>query len=154
MKDIRKKGNLLSIKSIEDIYADKQYLKMLMYKLFSLTQGLIYIEASRPTYEYDIYDLVDNLTPILSNNNFNFDSFGLSFKVNEISTNLVDLSPIIWFAYEHVTFCFFKESSTEFNLKRKSWNYITSNAISYVMFRGAEDDVIWIGKSDELEFML
>jgi len=67
---------------------------------------------------------------------------------------VINLLPLIWFHYQHVAFSFFRSSGNKFITKVMSWKDITQKETSYVMFKGAEDDVVWIGKSKELKFDL
>lgn len=92
----------------------------------------------------------------ISNINCNFKSsdFEISFSSANPNKSLFEFLPMIWFAYEHVSFSFFIENEIEFDTKRKSWEEITSRFKSYMLFKGAEEDVIWIGKSNDLKFDL
>jgi hypothetical protein len=157
MKELKihnnEKGNLLSIKAVENIYSDKNYFIFIISSLFALTKGCFYVEASRPN--YDTNDLVIQLKGILNSNcNFRYTDFEISFWNTKVEEKLLEFLPVIWFAYEHISFCFFTENKIEIDIKRKSWYEITKGSKSYVLFKGVEDDVIWIGKSNELEFDL
>lgn len=157
MKDIKihnkEKGNLISIKPLEDIYADRRYLIFVIVNLFNLTKECLYVEASRPN--YDVSNIIKKLKGILINNDsFKSSFFELSFFCNEVDDALLDILSEIWFAYEHPAYCFFVEDKIGFDVKRQAWSHITSQIDSFVMFKGAEEDVLWIGKSDDLEFRL
>lgn len=148
-------NNLCSIKSIENTYSDRNYLINIITTLYALTKGYLHVQASRPTYEYDTTDLEVRLKSILINNcSFRYTDFEILFCNTKIEEELLEILPIIWFAYEHIAFCFFTESRIEFDIKRKPWYEITTRSKSYVLFKGVEEDVIWIGKSDELKFDL
>ncbi len=159
MKDLKihnnEKGDLLSIKSIENTYYDRNYFISIVTTLFSLTKGCFYVEVSRHNYDYNAINLILQLKAILNSNcNFEHTNFGTSFCTNELNESLLETLPVIWFAYEHIAFCFFTENKIEFNVKRKPWYEITKMSKSYVLFKGIEDDVIWIGKNNEMKFDL
>lgn len=155
MKDLKihnkEKGNLISIKPIANIHSDRQYLASIIISLLNLTKGCLYIEASRPN--YNVNDIIEDLKRIFINNDsFKSNFFEVSFFCHEINDALLSILSEIWFAYEHTAYCFFVDDKIEFNVKRKAWYEITSRIDSFVMFRGIEEDVLWIGKSNGLEF--
>lgn len=146
-------NNLCSIKSIKNNYFDNDFIKSIICKLLEITHGDFYVEASRPTYEYNTNDLVSRLRVILNNNhNMKYNDYEILFKQRKVEGELLEILPMIWFAYEHVTFSLFKESNIEFDTYRKNWNEITSKQNSYVLFKGIEEDVLWIGKSEAQSF--
>ena len=144
-------NNLCSIKSIENNYSDRNYMESIIYSLLNMTHDRFYVEASRPNYE--ITSLEESLKHImLDNKTFKFTNFGISFSDNRVSKELIEILPLIWFGYEHIAICFFIRNEIQFDIKRKPWYEITENQQSYVLFKGIEEDVIWIGKSKELTF--
>lgn len=152
-----KDGNLISIKSIEDCYADRRYLASIIDKLFSLTGGCLYIEVSRPN--YDVSLIMEKLKNAFPDNidlatYVNFLEVSFCYNGNKLSNDMRDILSDIWFSYEHRAFCFFVNSEVEFDLNRKPWYKITSGSDSFIMFKGVEEDVLWIGKSDSLAFEL
>jgi hypothetical protein len=62
------------------------------------------------------------------------------------------LLPSIWFHYQYVSFTFSHNCAIKFNIKMLPWYAVTTKVSSYVLFKGAEEDVVWIGKSKELKF--
>ncbi|MNG72952.1 hypothetical protein D3C87_875210 [compost metagenome] len=143
-------GNLLSIKPLEDVYSDRVYFINLILTL-SFEKSYFIINASRPN--YDEPDLLAKLKSVLDNKeNFSYDNFELAFAGRILSQETVNLLPSIWFHYQHVTFTFFCNPVIKFNTKRIPWYDITTKVSSYVLFKGAEEDVVWIGKSKELKF--
>jgi hypothetical protein len=157
MKELKihnnEKGNLLSIKPVDDTYSDRSYFIIIITTLFALTKGCFHVQASRPN--YNTIDLAIQLKGILSSNcNFRYTDFEISFCNTKAEENLLEFLPLIWFAYEHISISFFIENKIEIDIKRKSWDEITKSSKSYVLFKGVEEDVIWIGKSSELEFDL
>lgn len=146
-------NNLCSIKSVDDTHSGTYYMRTIINILLNLTRGKFYVEVSRPN--YDTTHLKENLKQIMvDNKSFNCTNFEISFLSDGISENLRDFLPQLWFAYEHTAFCFFVENEIAADVKRKSWSEITTNTKSYVLFKGIEEDVLWIGKSNELEFDL
>jgi hypothetical protein len=155
MKDIKVHNikNLMSIKSVEDNLTDRKYFESIVTLLYSQASENVSIEASRPN--YNIISLTAELKSILKDyGELNYSNSEISFYVNSIKPNLLEFLPQIWFAYEHVSLCFFKnvDLGLDLGLSRKPWFEITENFSSYVLFKGIEEDTLWIGKSEELEF--
>jgi len=147
--------NLCSIRPFENIYQDHVYLASKILYLFSLTGGVLHVQVSRPTYEYEPNEMGRKIKIILKNNmNFDYksDFFEFSFHCSDFNDELLNMLSKVWFAYEHVTYIFFADRKGGLDVKRMPWYVITSNAKSFVMFKGAEEDVVWIGKSKELTF--
>jgi len=143
--------NLLSIKPVGNTYSDRNYLIFVITTLFTLTKGSFYVEASRPN--YDTTDLVKQLKEILNGNrSLRYTNFEILYWDTKVDKKVLETLTTIWDAYEHVSFCFFTENKTEIDVKRKPWYEITTSSKSYVLFKGAEEDVVWIGKSNELKF--
>lgn len=157
MKELKihsnEKGNLLSIKPVDNTYSNRSYFIFIITTLFALTKGCFYVEASRPNYNTN--DLLIQLKEVLSSNcNFRYTDFEISFWDTKAGEKSLAFLPSIWFAYEHISVSFFVENNIEIDIKRKSWDEITESSKSYVLFKGVEEDVIWIGKSNDLEFDL
>ncbi|MEZ0006277.1 hypothetical protein ABH942_001640 [Flavobacterium sp. 28YEA47A] len=146
-------NNLCSIKSVDNTHSGEYYLRAIINTLLNLTGGKFYVEVSRPN--YGTTHLKENLKQIMvDNNSFKSSSFEVSFFSDGISEELMEILPQLWFAYEHTAFCFFMENEIEVDVKRRPWHEITTNTKSYVLFKWVEEDVLWIGKSNELEFDL
>jgi hypothetical protein len=143
-------GNLLSIKSVVDVYSDREYFINLILTLSSET-GYLYINASRP--DYDDPSLLEKLKLVLGNkDNFSYNNFEITFEGKILNQEIVNLLPTIWFHYQHVSFTFSHNRAIKFNIKMLPWYGVTAKVSSYVFFKSAEDDVVWIGKSKELKF--
>ena len=153
MRELIIRENLCTIKPVNDTHSDRYYMQAIIKTLLSLTRGKFYVEVSRENYATTY--LKENLKQIMvDNNSFKFSSFEVSFFSDGISEELIEILPQLWFAYEHTAFCFFEENEIGINIKRKPWSEITTNTKSYVLFKGMQEDVIWIGKSNELTFDL
>jgi len=145
--------NLCSIKPVNDTHSDRNYMQSIINTLFNLTKGKFYVEVSRPNYH--TAHLKENLKQMMANNkSFNCNNFEISFFSDGISEELIEILPQLWFAYEHTAFCFFVENEIQIDIKRKPWSEITTNTKSYILYKGIEEDVLWIGKSNELKFDL
>lgn len=145
-------NNLISIKSIENNLFDRKYFIELNRKLLFMTSGLVYIQASRPNYIFNIDEFRNDDLIIgnqISNCNFNEE---ICFFIRKDSNNLLNFLTKIWFSFEHISFCYTDQDFINFDLKRKSWSEIVKNIESFVVFKGIEDDVVWIGKSEKLSF--
>ena len=146
-------ANLSSIKSIEDNYSDKSYMHEIMENLYNLTGGTIYIHAI-----YDNYDLttitsgisksIDKISNLLHSNNFN----EISFECDILDYNLYELIKEMWFAYEQMILIFFSNKKEKFDGNKVSWEKVTLENNCFAIFKGIEEDVIWIGKSENLKF--
>lgn len=161
MKDIvvynKEHQNLCSIKPVEDIHPDRMYILSLIDSCFNEKEGLLYIEASRPN--YDVTDLVKQLItfqPDITNLSIHADHFELSFMVakDKMCNDLLYLIPRLWFAFEHTSFCVFLNKKNCSIRKRTAWYEITNRIPAFIMYRGIEEDVVWIGKSDHLMWPL
>lgn len=155
MKDICTYEQLISIKPVEDNTAGIKYLSNIIQNLLKVADGGLYVYYCRPN--YSVPSLIVRLKGMLKESNIPFiaDDFELSFVCNAtlLSSGFVNLLSTIWFAFEQSSICFLSEKAINDNgLKRKAWNEITSMMKSYVMFRGMEENVLWIGKSMDLEF--
>lgn len=158
MKDIKihhnEKNNLISIKPIEDIYYDRCYFISIIENLSKQTNGCVYVEVSRPNYIIDgIFEKLNDFLINSSGISYTINSFEISFSCIEINKDFFDLLFLIWFGYEHSTIVLLSQNEINYNdVYRKDWFTITSKLNSFVIFKGAEEDVVWIGKSEDFEF--
>lgn len=146
--------NLCSLKSVPETYEGKTYLAFLIATIHLKTGGPLYAELHRRN--YDVRPLLEQLDKF-SDHIFDLtkdnETAIFSIKAGHMSDALLYLLSELWFAFEHSSFCFFESGiPAPKSIYRKGWSDITSQSTSYVMFRGAELDVVWIGKSDELAF--
>lgn len=145
--------NLCSIKRLEPFYSDKRYLIGLISKILKLT-GHLLITAQRPYYDVDsLMKRLRLLSHKLYELKVSSDFFSLSFSHSsaDVDDDVLILISDIWFQYEQPMFCFSLDSNVSFS-RRGSWDEITKQWRSYVFFKGTQEDVLWIGKSSELEF--
>lgn len=149
--------NLCSIKSIDASYQGRTYLISLIEKLLNLTDGQLFVEFSRPN--YNVSQIVEKLMSFNSqiknlSSKLNFQELSFVLDPRNCEYNLLDILSQCWFAFEHGTLCFFLGKQFSRPSREESWYEITQKSSSFVMFKGIEEDVIWIGKSDDLEFNL
>ncbi|HFI4796666.1 TPA: hypothetical protein ACGQK4_002391 [Elizabethkingia anophelis] len=155
--DKKYKGNLLSIKSP---YKHLTQLEFLLEDIFSILHkqqpGCLFIECSRPTYDYDLNDLNNEIKNSIRDKDIYFSSntSEIRYSDNDFKNNeILDILPKLWFAYEHLCFRFTNVKNNNINdYYRKPWYEIANMVESYIVFKGIEEDVVWIGKSDNLEF--
>jgi hypothetical protein len=148
-------GNLRPIKSVSNTLSDRNYLIALIEYLFSATGGYLYVEMSRPNWNTDrIKNRLQEISFISDGLQMSDEDFELSFSCKEkpLDASFLYLLPEIWFTFEHGVFCFFVDAESPMPTRRSSWNKITEFASAFVMFRGPEEDVVWIGKSEDLAF--
>ena len=150
MNDIRiHKESLISIKSIDSDLDGQIHLSNIIQNLFSIT-GYLYVEASRPNCPMtDIIDLVKGLKT--NSIDWYLDDFCLMFSLTDSDHIISRTLSKTWFAYEHCIICFFTQKPLRLK-KRIPWHEITAGNKSFVMFRGPEEDVVWIGKSYDFDF--
>ncbi|WP_207622466.1 hypothetical protein, partial [Niastella koreensis] len=86
-----------------------------------------------------------------------FFEFYLYINIELLNQRVFDLICLIWETYEYPTLIFSKEIDPFLKIKPNkiingSWKEVTLLSMSYILFKGIEDDVLWIGKSKDLEF--
>ncbi|HFK5529480.1 TPA: hypothetical protein ACGZ99_003563 [Elizabethkingia anophelis] len=149
--------NLISIKSN---YKHLTQLEFLLERIFSILHnqlpGCLIIECSRPTFEYDLNDLNTKVKNLIENEEEYFfcDSFETRYINNDFKNiEILKILPELWFAFEHINIRFTNAKVININdYYRKPWYETTKLTESYIVFKGVEEDVVWIGKSDNLEF--
>lgn len=87
-----------------------------------------------------------------------FLELAFSYKKNEREILFVNFLAGMWFDYEQPSFVFFtnllefEKNKTELLNKNLSWKEIVSLCSCYVIFKGVEENVIWLGKSSNINF--
>lgn len=149
-------GNLLSIAELRDGYEGEKYLASTIQELSILTGGYVYADLSRPN--YDVSAQIAHLRNALSGHDVTVakEYFEVTFvySLSQSNDDLFAIMAKLWFAFEHVSYIFSADKSRISDIRRKSWYEVTSRLTSYMMFKGAEDSVLWIAKSDNLKFNL
>lgn len=156
-------NQLFSIKGIEYDYSSKMYVLRLLAKLVQSTSS-VFIYARRNNYKDSSIEKLKIQQKELGIRNLRIDKklFDVSFDFNasEASEELLSILVDLWYSFQQPGYCFFLEEE-EFTSNYKglltgnwSWKQIVDSSNSYVMFRGAEDDVVWLGKSIDLELHL
>lgn len=154
-------NQLLSIKGVDYDYQSKQYILRLLIKLIQFT-GYVLIHVKRNNYKDSAIDKLKKESTALGIINLKVDPilFEISFNFNS-SKSKEELLPILvdlWYSFQQPVYYFFTdekelECHNEVLLSNNlSWKEVVDLSNSYVMFKGAEEDVIWLGKSEELEF--
>jgi len=160
---IHKKENnqLLSIKGVGSDYSSRQYLIGLLNKLRQFT-GYVLIHVRRNNYNDSSIERLKKEGEILGIRNLKIESnlFEISFDFNEteVKEDLLFILVDLWYCFQQPVYYFFlNEENSKLNYKNilnknLSWKETVELSNSFVMFKGAEEDVVWIGKSDNLEF--
>ncbi|OPB93807.1 hypothetical protein BAS10_12895 [Elizabethkingia meningoseptica] len=150
-------GNLLSIKST---YKHLRQMEFLLESIFAILHnqlpGCLFIECSRPTYEYELNYLNDEIKKSIGDKDIYFfaNTFEIRYSDNDFKNNeILNILPKLWFAFEHLCFRFTNVKNNNVNdYYRRPWYEITNVVESYIVFKGIEEDIIWLGKSNNLEF--
>lgn len=152
---------LLSIDSLEDNPQDNRFMSNLFYNLFYESKHIICINR-RLNIEYNIEDIMQNILEkhssiknIQTKRQYNFMSFYMDFS-EEVTNVFFDIFSKLWFSYEQPSFIFIKEELKRedlISLQSKelfSWQDFTQTVDSYVFYKGSREDVIWMGRSKNL----
>lgn len=152
--------NLCSIAGFENTFFGESIIREILGKLFQKT-NIVIAEIQRPYYEPELLkkSIID-ISSEVENLKIDEDWFSISFDYHakEDNDKFIELFIDIWFGYEQPTFSFFvtaQEKKSYQNLiigNRMSWRDITDISSSYVLCKGIEEDVMWIGKSKNLKF--
>jgi len=159
MKDIRihsnHANNLCSIKPINQMYEDKIYLIYLFENLYKLT-GCLYVALNRPNYpkgqfakRFEKYNNIINYT----NLDVMDDEMSFIYNEKEINRDLFLTIVEMWFEYEQPFFCFIRGANPSFITRQMAWYDVTNNYAAFAIFRGPEEDVMWIGKNSNFSFV-
>ncbi len=154
-------NQLLSIKGIDGDFYSKQYILCLIRKLFEQTNYVL-IRVKRNNYQDPCIERLRNLGYSLGVKDLEIDSdlfeISFNFNVKESNQTLLLILVDLWYAFEQPNYYFFN-TKEDFRLNYErilinnpSWLVITNMTSVYVMFKGAEEDVIWLGKSINLGF--
>jgi hypothetical protein len=154
--------NKCSIQPITDSTYDRVYLELFLKKILNAS-SLIILEARRPLTIIDV-DIL-NYTKIKSQADISkisadlFDLFFL-FKKKNVTYDFFNLCFNLWFNYEHVSYTFLiHEEDLETPLVFSSSNTFLSqqillkNVSFFNLSKGIEEDVLWVRKSNDMEFI-
>lgn len=152
--------NLCSIAGIDNNFSGKSIIRGVLNEIISQA-SFIAVEAYRPYYEIieslksvsKISEEIDYLTVAP-------DKFYILFNyfVKADNDNFVETFLNIWFEFEQPSFTFLTEMPEinsdkglffDKNLKYKE---LVESLNCFLLFRSAEEDVMWISKSDHLKF--
>ncbi|QEH43311.1 hypothetical protein [Chitinophaga sp. XS-30] len=157
--------DICSIKGIGDSSPGHDYLLVLLrFFLENSKDGFVVARRNN----FDLTSLmqkiqIEKLLCEIDCLQYSDDQFELSFTFHaeKRREELVYLLERIWFSYEQPVFCFYEagingdRNDVDFRLIEKlSWKQIISHYNGFVFFRSAEDDVLWIGKSQSQFFNL
>lgn len=160
---IHKNSNnqLLSIKGVGYNYQSKQYILKLLNKL-TQSAGNVIIQVRRNNYKDSSINKIILDFDSLGISNLKVDKnlfeISFSFNSNKLNDELLQALVDFWFCFEQPSY-YFLTNLEELILNQEillninlSWKEAVKVSNSYVMFKGIEEDVIWIGKSNKLEF--
>jgi hypothetical protein len=157
---INKHNNLCSIKSIENQYSDILYFQYLFQRILKVS-NLVTVQVRRPYNKVDdVVNKVNNIAEKINYLKIEHKNIALSFSYNVITDNedFIEVCSSIWFGYEQPAFCFFSESITNDDInyildnQMLAWYDITKLFSCFMVFRGIEEDVAWIGKHRNLTY--
>jgi hypothetical protein len=154
MKNINSSSEtLFSIAEVNDSFNGRYKVRGLINKIMPST-SFIYAEARRPSFQPSVsYALIKRVSGQIKHLNLSEDLFSVSFDylTRENNEDIVQLLAELWFDYEQPFFSFF-QSILEDEKKEKikptmMWDEVAEIAPCFVLFRSAEENVIWVGKS-------
>lgn len=160
MKDVYLHNeNLCSIAEIENTFSGRSFIREVLNKILPNTT-LVIGQAQRPYYEPVLSIKSMNILSKFEKLDIDQDLFSLSFHyyTKERNDDFVQVFLDVWFEYEQPAFSFFLSGQEKqlYNClaiyRRMSWKDITGLAPSYVLCKGIEEDIMWIGKSNILQF--
>lgn len=161
MKDIHYHSeNLCSVAQIENSFSGKYILRDILNRILRNTV-LVIASIERPFHTVQssivtISQIYSELRDLIIDENL----FSISFKyyTKENNDEFINTFLEIWFEYEQPTFSFFvigqnikTYNTLEIN-RRMNIEQIASLSPCYILCRGIEEDVIWVGKSENLKF--
>ena len=156
-------NNLCSIKSVKNDYSGSLFLLDLLRDFSNYTNSVI-VHVRRNNYITSAIEKLKETDIKLEINELKIDKnlFEVSFWFNNTNLNdeILRIMRDLWFAFEQPAFCFYmnqgqlENNREEIISKNLSWQQITNKSDVYVVFKGAEEDVIWIGKNNKMEYKL
>ena len=154
-------NNLVSISFEGNDYHIRSFIRNVFEKLLD-TSNYSIIETRRPYHgvektisKMDI--VLDYLKDISCDKYFNEMSF-LYDRNKLMDFDFIELCVEVWFEYEQPCFVFSNlendKSGNNINpmMKNLKWDKKINYYKGYILFRGVEENVIWIGKSLDIEF--
>ena len=160
MKDLNyHKSNLVSVKSITNqIWEDKIFFKNLLKHFLEdrkhiLMIGRLSYLPIKDSFIRNVLELIPKKNVTINEKESNHVSF--YYSVDPANDNLHELINDFWIIYEQPALIITDniEAYLSINLERMSWVDLCSVTESaYVLFRGIEEDVLWVGKSYALKF--
>lgn len=149
------RNNLCSIKFNGDNYFIRTNLIALLESHLALVEGDLYVEIARP--EEDVNSLINQLNmvnSIANSMNVTEDFFEVSFMCtkDDINNRLLWQLSELWICFQHVSVVITSKKGNINFQKRLAWYQINHIVSSFVLFKGVEEDVVWVGKSDDLTF--
>lgn len=152
--------NLCSIAGLENSFLGRFTMKEILSGLLRDTEILV-AEGLRPYYDIELSkNSVSKIRSSIADYEVTNNWFSISFVYLVGSDNDYFLQSLIniWFEYEQPSFCFFSSKNafekykSRIDHKNLPWSQITELCSCYVVFRAAEEDVMWIGKSKTKNF--
>ncbi|MGH1337216.1 MAG: hypothetical protein ACRBFS_13925 [Aureispira sp.] len=158
---IHKEEQLFSIKGISDDSKSHKFFYSLLFNLLKDT-GYGLIHTKRNNYETSVIAFFrdKNESQDIKDLKIANDLFELSFYFDNhesgksILIGMIDL----WDAFQHTAYYFFpSEKLLKLNYEKilmnnYSWKEIVTFSSCFMLFKGAEEDVIWLAKSSNLKF--
>jgi hypothetical protein len=148
--------NLHSIAGVDDSFGGRSQLREIINGIIPVTMSA-HIEAKRPNYHSSAtLAMIKEMSGEISDLDMTDSPFRISFTypIKENNDQFITLLVDLWFEYEQPFFCFFQ---TALGQKRiieptMSWNDLAASEPCIAMFRSVEQDVVWIGKGDDIDF--
>jgi hypothetical protein len=163
MSDVLLHGNnVLSINGITPTIQGRDRLSAIFLGCANVASAC-FVEARRPNVdEVESVSLAHDLQPRLFNLQIDITVPEISFECfNDFgSQEMTQLFLSLWFDFEHVSIIFRTDlglnksiDSGLLNLRaRTRWDELRRRYPGYILYKGVEEDVIWLRKSDDLMF--
>lgn len=164
MKDIyyHKNENLCSIGRIGDTISGKSIIREVLNVILPKTE-LVFAKIERPNYEsMPSIKSVAEISSEIEELKFPEEGYSMTFKYypKADNDNFIKTLSRLWLDHEQPTFSFFLPGQEpqfykDLHVGRQlAWDEVTALAPCYIVYKGIQEDVLWIGWSDNLEFEL
>jgi hypothetical protein len=157
--NFHRNNTLYSIKPIEDIYGDREYYKGILNRLLARSETVI-VKGMRPIFKVEqspeaIIGIRMGVEKLIKEDDWF--SFAFLYHKKEDNDEFTDVCLKIWFEYESPGFIFLVDLEEDRILNKiiedkfMPWDQMAKLTPCYILFKSIEDDVVWIGRSTDLE---
>lgn len=155
MRDIKSNSDMLfSVGGIVDTFGGRSRIRAIINQIVPLTVS-IFVEMKRPVSPYtSVSNLLGGRSVFIENLNVIKNGFLVTFDylIRESNDEIVDMLIDMWFEYEQPFVSFFQSVSKEARSinSKMTWRDVTELESCFVLFKKAEQEVVWVGKSKDI----